>query len=691
MTFFHTSSSQASLAQEAFVKPFHVYRHLYTMNVLPLLVFAFSFFLITSLCAGDHASPPGPNRSSVSTSDIVQYPSWVPLRNVRDYGAVGDGQTDDTAAIQRAIQDRKFTVQLYFPPGTYLVSDTLVGLGRTGEPQCWMQFYGSGRSVTRIKLKDQSPGFQDTANPRPVIWFRGKITAESGQPREQPNVAFFNSAYDLTIDVGSGNPAAVGIDWMVCNTGSLRRVDIISTDPKGQGFAGLRMSRNDGTSFMRDVRITGFDYGWWRAANAQSMAVESLTLKNQLVAGIYNRNSVFTIRGLSSENRVPTLLQVEATCQATLLNAQITGGAPAAIVQESPDAFLYLRDVEADGSHLLVQNPPEAPSSSLPGPRLSGEWFSHPPVVVNQTTPSASLNLPIKDAPDFHDNDPANWATPADFSDDSTGDYSVRLQKAIDSGATTIVLDSSGRGHFRSPVVVRGRVRRIIGFWKQPTAAKDSDIQNPYDESGRLVPSRCFLRIADGDGSPLIIEQFHQFAGAIYNESSRALVLRDMGADYENGPTGTGDLFVEGNMCAHYRIGHGQNAWLRSVDAVFGKYNPDILADGSNVVVLSNRTEGGGVFVEAINGAKVEILGTSHFIANVHKTYGPGEATAYTVRNASLSIVNYSETGFGKNYPATLISATQGGVDTQIDRDYTGVYPRHRYRRFLLFRSDAAR
>jgi hypothetical protein len=53
--------------------------------------------------------------------------------NVRDFGAVGDGQTDDTAAINRALY-QLYCVQpttavrrtLYFPAGTYLVSDSII-------------------------------------------------------------------------------------------------------------------------------------------------------------------------------------------------------------------------------------------------------------------------------------------------------------------------------------------------------------------------------------------------------------------------------------------------------------------------------------------------------------------------------------------------------------------------------------
>ena len=44
--------------------------------------------------------------------------------NVKDpaYGAVGDGQTDDTAAIQAAINATPAGGVCFFPAGTYLVS-----------------------------------------------------------------------------------------------------------------------------------------------------------------------------------------------------------------------------------------------------------------------------------------------------------------------------------------------------------------------------------------------------------------------------------------------------------------------------------------------------------------------------------------------------------------------------------------
>ena len=53
-------------------------------------------------------------------------PSTAGVASIRDFGAVGDGVADDTGAIKQALASAlRSRGTVYFPPGTYLISDTL--------------------------------------------------------------------------------------------------------------------------------------------------------------------------------------------------------------------------------------------------------------------------------------------------------------------------------------------------------------------------------------------------------------------------------------------------------------------------------------------------------------------------------------------------------------------------------------
>lgn len=72
--------------------------------------------------------------------------------SVKDFGAVGDGVTDDTAAIQAAINARAVSGgTLLFPAGTYEISSTLNWQNTTSADKPGISFVGEGRDSTIIK------------------------------------------------------------------------------------------------------------------------------------------------------------------------------------------------------------------------------------------------------------------------------------------------------------------------------------------------------------------------------------------------------------------------------------------------------------------------------------------------------------------------------------------------------------
>lgn len=96
--------------------------------------------------------------------------------NVRNFGAVGDGVTDDTAAINRALQ-QLFSVQsntqvrrsLFFPAGTYRVTDTVV-------VPTYARVFGEGADSTIIRL--DSP--DDSSLPAEYVIRYGDSAQQTG-------------------------------------------------------------------------------------------------------------------------------------------------------------------------------------------------------------------------------------------------------------------------------------------------------------------------------------------------------------------------------------------------------------------------------------------------------------------------------------------------------------------------------
>lgn len=136
----------------------------------------------------------------------------------QELGVDPTGLEDSTLGIQAAIDKASSASKtLYIPPGTYLVSDTLLGTHRSGN-DCGGHD-GIGRVVLigtsahgmrpLLRLKDDAAGFQDSSNPKPVV--RVRFITPAGE--ERPNCAFRDGIRGIDIDLGNNNTGAVGIHF----------------------------------------------------------------------------------------------------------------------------------------------------------------------------------------------------------------------------------------------------------------------------------------------------------------------------------------------------------------------------------------------------------------------------------------------------------------------------------------------
>ena len=95
------------------------------------------------------------------------------------YGAKGDGVTDDTAALQLAINENTGRHRmLYFPNGTYLVSQTLKWPKKWKDRDNWGHTFLCGQNRDRciIRLKDAT--FTNAAQPEALMWCGGVGSAD---------------------------------------------------------------------------------------------------------------------------------------------------------------------------------------------------------------------------------------------------------------------------------------------------------------------------------------------------------------------------------------------------------------------------------------------------------------------------------------------------------------------------------
>jgi hypothetical protein len=87
------------------------------------------------------------------------------LLNVRMYGAVGDGLTDDTSAIQDAVDAATSSnLPLWFPNGEYLISSNISWsdqLDIYGAPDSWIM--GDARFAPNARTRIDGLGFKDSA------------------------------------------------------------------------------------------------------------------------------------------------------------------------------------------------------------------------------------------------------------------------------------------------------------------------------------------------------------------------------------------------------------------------------------------------------------------------------------------------------------------------------------------------
>jgi glucan 1,3-beta-glucosidase len=177
--------------------------------------------------------------------------SWTVFRNVKDYGAKGDGVTDDSAAIQSAINaggkgsggngfgTTGAPAVVYFPSGTYAMGSAI---------QSFVDTVIMGNPISRPTLKALSNFSNST-----IIY--GK------DPGFGPTINFYQGIKNLIIDstAVSHNNTITLLDWSVSQATQL--TNVLFNMPHNSLHTGVSTPEGGSGTYLGDLEFVGGKYG----------------------------------------------------------------------------------------------------------------------------------------------------------------------------------------------------------------------------------------------------------------------------------------------------------------------------------------------------------------------------------------------------------------------------------------------
>lgn len=175
--------------------------------------------------------------------------------------AVGDGRTDDSAAIQAAIDAAaasKHGGVVFLPSGRYRITRTIF-------VRSAVRIFGVGATRPVLLLADNTPGFGSGV--ATMLSFTGEDQYRVGNVAVPPPTSvpfdptifdatsstFYSALSNVDFEIGVGNAGATGVRFRTAQHAFLRHIDFHI----GSGLAGICQAGNE----CEDLRFYGGRYG----------------------------------------------------------------------------------------------------------------------------------------------------------------------------------------------------------------------------------------------------------------------------------------------------------------------------------------------------------------------------------------------------------------------------------------------
>jgi hypothetical protein len=315
-------------------------------------------------------------------------------RNVRDYGAKGDGSTDDTQAFLGALNRGrsqpdgiKKSVSVYVPPGRYVISSTLILWSRT-------QMFGEWTNPPTLVLSSNSSGFQDPNNPIPFIVTAGGYNLpddstdwkdRTDQINGSTNNTFMITLEDLNIEIGASNPGAWAICWYCAQQTALRNVTVNA----GTSLGCLQTGWWGGGSVIANCTFIGGQIGY--ATDATSMElVRSCKFARQSRYSVYiNGAWMYTFLDTQFDNTAPFLLDTGFGGVINILDSSFSNMPGATLLDPYQHASVHIEKLAFDNTSQI----PDFLRTSSNQNRTVLQWTSANVVKNGRTFPGSDVSL----------------------------------------------------------------------------------------------------------------------------------------------------------------------------------------------------------------------------------------------------------------------------------------------------------
>lgn len=225
--------------------------------------------------------------------------SYVIWRNVKDYGAKGDGMTDDSDAINNATADGNrcglgcdsqttTPAIIYFPPGTYMIKNPII-------MYYYSQFIGDANNLPVLMATPEfnAIGILDADKylPYGFNWYTNQNN-------------FYRQVRNFVLDLTLVEPtrAVHGIHWQVAQATSLQNIVfkmVQGTLGDKNQQQGIFMDNGSG-GYMEDLIFIGGGIGLF--AGNQQFTVRNLTFNYCETAIFQNWNWVFLYKDITINN-----------------------------------------------------------------------------------------------------------------------------------------------------------------------------------------------------------------------------------------------------------------------------------------------------------------------------------------------------------------------------------------------------